>query len=163
MTASEVLIERLGIVEENILQEAALQPQRFVDAAKYRVAKMRKVSAASAAVDYKKSKLALQIRANKDAEGTKPTEGYIRERIEASQHIVALRVELEKAYAEEEFAKLLLEAYRMRRDAIRVMADYQNMQGMSEMREVDRAESRRKMLKAATELHKRRKKLDEGE
>jgi hypothetical protein len=122
LTAKE-LIARLPLVDTNILDEAAKQPGLFSDAALHRVEKMRKRSEAISSLDYFHAKLALHIRASKNEKGEKITEGALKERIEINKTHRALRAAMERAYEEEEFAKLLLEVLRQRRDGIRIIAD----------------------------------------
>jgi len=135
---SETLISHLALVDENILAEAARQPILFLDAARYRVAAMRHRAQANAELDYRRSRIALTIRARKDASGEKKfTEAALKEKVESQTAIRELRDKTERSYEAEEFSKLILEAYRMRRDAIRVIAESQIAEGMRGSKETD--------------------------
>ena len=160
MVTAEKLIRSLVIVEEDILREAAEHPLRFVAAARYRVFHMRQVATLESQLELKRSRLGLKIRAAKDTEGKKPTEGYVAQCIEVSSETIRLREEVDKAHALEELSKLILEAYRMRRDCLRILADYQNIQGMREVKEVESMDARRKLVSTARELQRRRTRLE---
>jgi hypothetical protein len=156
------LISKLPIVQENILAEAAIQPQLFMSAAEYRILKMQKVSQTGIELEAAKAKIALKIRATKDDQGKKPTEGYVAQRTEAQSSIKQKRLEYEQARTEDEFAKLILEAYRHRRDAIRIIADVQMSQG-GHNKELNRIVQRYSMGKQARELEERRSKHSDDE
>ena len=159
---SESLIKKLALISENIMGEAARQPALFIDAARYRVSKMRRRSQAVAELEVMRSKLALTIRAKKSASGSKLLrEGAVKEKITAHSVIQRLTAEMERAYEAEEFSKLILEAYRMRRDAIRVIAEGEIAEGIRGTRELERAEQRGKILQRARTLDAQRNRLKE--
>jgi len=158
MVGSKELIERLSIVDENVLAEAAKQPLLFIDAARYRVGKMRKRAQADAALDFNRSSLGLKIR--KKPSEDRVTEGAIKSLIDIDPTTRSLRAALDEAEAEEELSKLILEAYRYRRDAIRILAEAHVYEGIKESSEVERAETRRKLSRKARELEDRRSKLN---
>jgi hypothetical protein len=158
---SESLISHLGLVDENILAEAAKQPILFIDAARYRVAAMRRRAQINAELDYKRSRIALTIRARKDAAGEKKfTEAALKEKVESQTVIRELRDKTERSYEAEEFSKLILEAYRMRRDAIRIIAEAQVAEGMRGSSEVERVEQNRRLHNVARELDTKRHRVE---
>ena len=140
------------MLDENILAEAARQPQLFVRASRYRVEKMRDRAVAAARLDHLRSELALRIRAKKNEAGEKITEAALKERLERHSQHRKLREEMERAYEQEELSKLLLDAYRQRRDAIRILADARNYEAIRGTAEIERIESQRKLRKRAREL-----------
>jgi hypothetical protein len=154
---SQVLIAKLPIVDADIRREALNQPLRFLEAARYRVAKMRAVSRCKAALEAGYSEVNLQVRARgkRDA-AEKLTEGHIKAKILLNKQVRRLQQDLQTAEEREEFSKLLLEAYRMRRDAIRIVAEMQNYEGVRETAEVERIEQNRRLENKARELHRRR-------
>lgn len=158
---SELLIQRLALVDENILGEAARQPVLFIDAVRYRVAAMRRRAQAITEFDYQRSRVALAIRAKRNAEGEKITETALKERVEKHSVVRGLRNQVDRAYEAEEFAKLIIEAYRMRRDAIRVIAESQIAEGMRESKEIEHIEQRQKMRHVAIDLEERRSRVKE--
>lgn len=161
-TARE-LIEQLAILDENVLAEAARQPQQFMRVARYRVSKMRKRSQAVAAVEYQRYRKALAIRAAKNSEGEKITEGAIKERVELSSRTQALRDVMERSFAEEELAKLLLEAYRIRRDSIRIIAEAQVYEASRETAEIEKVTARQKLAAEARKLNRVRAGIEADE
>jgi hypothetical protein len=153
------LIDALPIVDENILVEAAKQPLLFIRASMYRVIKMRKRSQANAKGDYVRARLAMGIRGKKNQLGEKVTEGTLKEKVECDSSVRQLRKEVDLAFAEEEFAKLILEAMRMRRDAIRIIADAKVYEGGRETAEVERVDARRQLVEKARQLEHNRRSL----
>jgi len=150
---TDTLIQHLPLVDENILAEAARQPILFIDAVRFRVAAMRRRAQAVAELESKRSRIALTIRRQKDPTGKKQfTETALKEKVESQTVICELRASMERAYEMEEFAKLILEAYRMRRDAIRVIAESQIAEGMRETKEIEHIEQSSKVRREARRL-----------
>jgi hypothetical protein len=161
---SESLISRLALVDENIMAEAAKQPILFIDAVRYRVSAMRARAQANAELDYRRSRIALTIRARKDAAGEKKfTEAALKEKVESQTVIRELRAKMERSYESEELAKLILEAYRMRRDAIRVIAESQIAEGMRGGKEIELLEQNRHMHNTARSLEEKRRRTEVGD
>ena len=162
MTPSE-LIRKLSVIDEDILAAAAIQPQLFIDAARYRVDSMRKRAVAVAKMEQYRAKLALYIRRKRNSSGDKVTEGYLKERVEINKGTVKRRSAVERSYEEEEFSKLLLEAYRYRMNAVRIIADAQHIEGMKESGEVERIEAGRKLRTKVRELQSQKARIREEE
>lgn len=160
---SKLLIKRLALVDENIMAEAATQPILFIDAARYRVAAMKKRAQAQAELDYRKSRIALSIRARRNEAGDKVTEAAMKERVEKHSVVRKLRDRVERAFELEEFSRLILEAYRMRRDAIRVIGESWIAEGMREAKEVDHIQQRSRMRNIAVDLEEKRRKVKEDD
>lgn len=154
------LIARLPLVDENILGEAAKQPILFVDAMRYRVAAMKRRAEAQAEFDYMRSRIALAIRAKRTELGEKVTEATLNARVEKHPKIREMRAAVERAFEAEEFAKLMLEAYRMRRDAIRVIAEAQIAEGMRGSHELERIQQGARIRKTARDLDERRRRSE---
>jgi hypothetical protein len=162
--SAESLIERLALVDEDILAEAAKQPILFIDAARYRVAAMRRRAQAVAELDSKRSRIALTIRARRDGSGEKKfTEAALKEKVESQTVIRDLRAATERAYESEELAKLILEAYRMRRDGIRVIAETQIAEGMRGSKEIERIEQSRHIRNKARVLEETRRRVEDAD
>jgi hypothetical protein len=154
------LIKLLAVVDENIINEAIRQPLLFVDAARYRVSKMREVSRSIARLESFVSEFGLRVRA-KGAGDQRLTEGFVKSKIQRSPTYKKLQSAVHDAERKQEFAKLLLEAYRMRRDAIRIIADEKNYESGKRGAEVERIQQHRRLENRARELHRRR--LDEDD
>lgn len=157
MIGAKELIRRLPVVDENILAEAARNPVFFMDAARYRVSKMRMRLAAEAALEYTSSRISLRLRRR----GEKSTEGAIKAALAIDSRIVPLRQALHSAEASEELAKLILEAIRYRRDAIRIIGEARVYEGVRESSEVERITAKRKLQQTARELNERRQRTGE--
>lgn len=156
---SKDLIAKIPIVAENYIAAASDQPVLFMEAARYRVAAMRQVAQATANVESAESHLALKIRNRRDEDGKKPTEGAVKDALNGSPRIKEARAARDKAYAVEELAKLILEGYRHRRDALRIIADAQHFEGMKESYELDRIQTRNKARETAQRADKARQAL----
>ena len=149
---SAELIEMLQIVDENIIGEALEQPRKFVDAARYRVARMRIRSQAEAQADVLAAEVAIVIRGRE-----KVSEAALKEKVTVNKKVIAARANAEKMKAAEKFADLLIDAFKQRRDAIRITAEAQIYEGMKDTRELDRLEERQNLRKAARRLEERRR------
>jgi len=161
---AESLIQSLALVDENILAEAARQPILFIDAARYRVAAMRGRAQAAAELDATRSRVALVLRARNSTAGEKKmTDAGVKDKVETQTVVRTLRGSMERAYEVEELSKLILEAYRMRRDAIRVIAETQIAEGMRGSKEVERIEQTRKIHARARTLDARRNQVQPDE
>jgi|SRR5215471_17703801 len=160
---SKDLIAKLAIVDQNILAEAASQAILFMDAAMYRVAAMRKRAEAVAAIETRRAQLVLKKRAEKDDVGRKVTEGEIKASVEATKIIGVLRAEVDRAYEKEELSKLILEAYRQRREAIRVIAEAENLGLIRGSKEVENIQQRQKMVSNARDLERKRRRMERDE
>jgi hypothetical protein len=158
-TLSEI-IDGLAIVAENIDEEAIMQPMLFVDAARYRVAKMRVRAQAETTLDQLSSELGLTIRA-RGSGGERITNDYIKSRIQKHPKFRRLQTELQEAEQKEELSKLLLEAYRMRRDALRIVAESQAAEGLRQVSGIERESATRRLKSEARKLHARRHQIDE--
>lgn len=145
------LVESLPIVSENILEEAAIQPLLFLNAARYRVATMKLRSRASIDLDSFRSKVARTIRKQKDKMGQKVTEGTIREIVETHSQVRQKWEAYEEAIEREELAKLVMEAFRMRSSAIKIIAEANMYEGAETGSELSKI-MHKKLAKKAHEL-----------
>lgn len=153
------LVADLPIVDENILAEAATQPQKFIRAARYRVHRLRIRNQAYAALEARRLVLAIRARARAAETGDKLTEAGVKELVESSNSVKRLRRKLDRAAEMEELAKHLLEAHRQRRDAIRVIGESQNIEAIRGTKEIDRMEANRKLRNKVIDLQKRRERM----
>jgi hypothetical protein len=151
------LLEEVPVIEEDVQREAVKQVELFVKAARLRVEAMRKQHRAGAELEAKKAGLAVAIRNKKNLLGEKITEGALKEKLEMHSLVRKLREESDQAYEHEELAKLVLEALRQRRDAIRVIADMQAYEGMREGAEVERISQRKKLVGEVRKIQSRRR------
>lgn len=157
----DVLIDKLSLVAENILEEAANQPLAYVEASRYRVDKMRVRAHAAANLEYLRARVGMLLRQRFRANGEKVTEWAVKERVTCNKKVrIAIRT-LDNAEAEEEFAKLLLDAYKQRRDAVRIIGESQLAEGTRGTRELEYIQQKDKMRKVAREVQSARQRLTE--
>ena len=154
-TAKE-LIRSLPLIDENILNEAANQPLLYVDAARYRVACMRETYRTRAEVEAFEATQGLKVR---QSESEKRTEKHIKSLVIKNPKYIELRDAAHDAEADEEFSKLLLKAFEMRKDAIRIISDAENREAGRMTAEVERAEKRRQLVREARRLEEKRSRL----
>ena len=117
------LIEVLDIADGDVLEAARKQPKLFLAAVNYRIQQMRKSNQQKSALEVYRSQLATKFRAARKEAGDRVTEGQVQERLLRDKQYLAMQREVDVAEEREEWAKLLLDAYRMRRDALKIMAD----------------------------------------
>lgn len=161
MKKASQLIAQLAVVDENMRAEVINQPVLFVDAVRYRVSKMRQKAQAEAELEYFDSLLGLSIRAKKHVAGEKATEGYYKARLLKHPKHRALQAALSRAEAREEFSKGIVEAYRMRRDALKILADAQGYESMRAVSEVEKATAYRRLSIEARKLQDSRRRTGE--
>ena len=123
----EDLLDRLSFSEENVQSAVLEQAKLFFSAADYRIKKMRKYQEAKARLEQIRIHESLKLREkNSNPEKGKKalTEKYLSDLVEQKQIIKEARAQLDQSERLEEWAKLLLEAYRQRRDSLRVYAQF---------------------------------------
>lgn len=132
----EKLIKELRISEDDIERAALKQPKLYLEASRYRVNKLRVRSARFAKLEVAKAELGIKLRRQSHSSKEKKlTEAALNEIVVSNPKYRLLRKKLERAFAEEEFAKSLQESYRQRKDAIRIIADIRNAEISQEIRQ----------------------------
>lgn len=116
------LLERLAFVPEDIVEAAAAQPVLYRKAIGYRILKMRDRMAAKAALDVLVARLSLRLRRKARQTGDRVTERNLEALLAFRTDMQTARRVLDGAEEAEEYGKLLLEAYRMRRDCLRIVS-----------------------------------------
>lgn len=164
---SSELIALLGIVDENIINTAREQPKLFVKAARYRVEKMRERARVGAELDVLKSTIKQQKRNKKDETGKKLPEAALTELMELDPRVQQLRAKSDDAYFWEELGKSILEAFRQRNSAIKIIAEAQQFEAMRESVSIEKDEQNRKLKNKARRLvdmraSLRSQEMDEG-
>jgi hypothetical protein len=161
MTADK-LIRTLALVDENIMFEAATQALKFMDAARYRVSKMRMRVRAEAELASFATSLELRLRARPEGD-KRITEAWYKARIASHPKWLRLKRAVEDASEREELSKLILEAFRMRRDAIRVIAEAQVYEAGKTVSTFEQLQEKRKLQFQQRVLEKRRRVVSEDE
>lgn len=117
------LLAKLDFEDHEVLSAATSQPALYMKACDYRVACMRKQQQAEFRLDVVRADTAAKLRDEYAERGEKIAEKLMNELLDGNKDVQAARVESETADRGEEYSKLLVEAYRHRRDALRVVAD----------------------------------------
>ena len=117
------LIKGLSFSDEEVVDAAKMQPTLFLHASRLRIQTMRNRVAAEARLQAERAERAGKFRMRGKEAGERVTEGQVQERLARIPEIIKLTKEVTDAEEYEEWSKLLLEAYRMRRDALKVVAD----------------------------------------
>lgn len=120
----EDLLDRLYFPEEEIQQAVLEQAKLFLAAADYRVKKMKARQDAGYALERLRASYSLRIRKKYAAADSRVTEGNIKEMLEGVQEIKSAQESMGTAEALEEWSKLVLEAYRQRRDVLKILAQF---------------------------------------
>lgn len=116
-------LERLEITAEQLEQEALDQPRLFSFLASYYQTAFRQMLRAKARLEERQAHLGLVYRKQARQVKTRITEAQIRDLVVQSTSVMRYQKRFDLARAREAYAKLLLDAYKMRRDAIRTIAD----------------------------------------
>ncbi len=144
------LLRLLDFSDEEVVDASKQQPKLFVEAVRFRVQKMRHRTQLESQLSLAKSQKSSKFRAKAKERGERVTEGQVSERMNTDPEIISLSAQVSAAEEEEEYSKLLLEAFRMRRDALKVVADVIGAELFISKREL-----------GTTELAKMKKKLSE--
>lgn len=142
----DAVLSRLSYTVETVLEAAVEQASLFERVAHYRVEAMRSRLVLEMELERLKADLELSIRKQAADIDEKITEGAIKARIAANGLVQMAQNRLSEAEAQEEYAKLLLEAYRHRRDSLEVVAQQSSAErSMSRLVEEGLNETRRQL------------------
>ena len=113
----------MEFLPEDILNAAAEQPRLFMDAVEYRVQRMDRRIQAEAAMKHMQAEQSLEIREEQAASADRITENKITAMLATDVDLQQTVQAFNQEERGEEYAKLLLEAYRMRRDCLRIIGE----------------------------------------
>jgi hypothetical protein len=128
------LLKKLDFTEEDLIRADLEQPRLYMEASRFRVRLMRKVIQAEAALELVSVGSALRIRKKYRELGKSITESAIKERVANNPDVQDCKKRLGEVEAMEEWAKLLLEAFKMRRDAVKILAEVLGAEANAEIR-----------------------------
>ncbi len=132
------LLRRLEFTEETVINAALTQAKLYKQASIYRVQKLAQRTNAETKLDLVKAEVALRKREAIDKKDRTETE--IKDMVALNpKHRIARR-KLNNAVVEEQFAKMLVDAYDMRMQAIRVVAQMAAVDISLDKRMKERAE-----------------------
>lgn len=117
------LLKQLDFSDVGVNVAAAQQPTLFRYAARRRIRALRQLNEAKNRYKVESAVVAQKIRHEARVNGDKMTEGALEELLFLDDKVQALLAAQNRAEEDDEGSKLLLEAFRMRRDAIKVVAD----------------------------------------
>lgn len=152
VVALKDLLERLEYTEETLHVAVLEQAKLFMEASNYRVRKMRERQQAEAEWERVKAVIGLKLRRQKKSGRGGVTERHIMDLVEASQTARAAKKKYQTAAQLEEWSKLLLEAFRMRRDSLKVLASFVYVE---DTMRVGHEESRKRMQREKERLRQR--------
>lgn len=127
--ALKKLIEDLDFPEEELETAALHQAALFERASRFYIRAMRHTLQLKSALQEREARLSLAIRkvAQEEAaaagKSRSASEAQISARVKSSKTIAEGYVKLHQAETDEEYLRLLLDAFKMRRDTIRVLAE----------------------------------------
>ncbi len=151
------LLSTLDFSVEDLAEASAIQSKLFEQVAQYRASCLRRKLETEAAYDLAKAKRSLSLRHKAEAEGRKVTEGLIADSVTVGKSVRAALADFIEAQSLDEYSKNLVDAFRMRRDSIRVLED------ISERRSVgaDSTEATKKLRDVREKLAKRYSQMEE--
>ena len=143
------LLGQIDFSPDDVVRAASVNSALFVEAIEFRRQCLSGRTAAKMTLDRVEADTKLRIRRDAKANGDKITEAYIEE---LSLTNVAVRESLEafaKADELDEYSKLVVEAFRMRRDCLRIVGDLMRneigLQGVIEAGAEQLSATRRKL------------------
>ncbi|MDE1971423.1 MAG: hypothetical protein KGI50_07660 [Patescibacteria group bacterium] len=117
------LLKRLAITSNQIEQEALDQPLLFSSLANFYSSSFREMLRAKAKLEEREAELGILFRQKRKDSDSRITEREITDLVTKSKTVRELRKNYEEACEKEVYAKLLIDAYKMRRDSIRIVAE----------------------------------------
>jgi hypothetical protein len=117
------LIGGIDFEDEEILNASKAQGNLFLQASRLYIQKMRLRTSREAKLKEVTSIHSLRIRNRLQESGARVTEGHVTAKLEQLPRIKRAKERLERAKLHEEFCKLLLEAFRMRRDVLKIVGN----------------------------------------
>jgi hypothetical protein len=117
------LLANLEFSPESVVTAACEQPKFFVQAVEYRMLTYGAATRARMAFDSGEAARALDLRHQARISGDKMTEGNLKELLLTDEAVMELDRLQHAAEEEEEWAKLLVEAFRMRRDCLKIVGE----------------------------------------
>jgi hypothetical protein len=117
------LLDQLGFSPDNTIEAAATNPLLFKLAADYRIECLEKRNNAKMEMETAKATAELEIRKDARQTGNKITEGHIDALLLVDKTVSKLVTAFNRAEERDEYAKLIVEAFRMRRDSLKVVGD----------------------------------------
>jgi hypothetical protein len=116
------ILDQVDFEDEEVEHAARTLPKCFFEAARYRVRILRKRQMLEQKLDASRVDAAIATRHRASTGGTKITEAGIKEVVEGDEDVRTNVAAVKDAQQLEEFAKLLVECFRMKKSAVQVVA-----------------------------------------
>jgi hypothetical protein len=116
------ILDRLDFAPENVIAAAAENPRLFMKAVDHRLDQMHSRSEAEMDLEQSEARADLHIRDEARKLGEKITEKAIEQLLTTENTLIEKRRKLALKQEQEEYSKLLVEACRMRRDCLEIVA-----------------------------------------
>lgn len=117
------LLEALELTEDRLVPAALDQPSLFAKAAKWRIDCMRSRMRLEGRLKSLKAEKSLAYRRAAEEAGEKFTEGGITAKIDSDDEVAELAEQFREATVLEEYSDLMIQAFRARANAVRIIAD----------------------------------------
>lgn len=118
------LIRRIDFTDESVEDAALEHPKLFLRATRFRVQKMRDRVEAELAYEARMANLSAKYQQRTDDKGKrKLTEGAVKAKVQLDPKIGRLKRTMEMSLVYEKFSELLIETYRKREFAIKIIID----------------------------------------
>ena len=121
LTIDEIL-EEIDFEDEEVEHAARTLPKCFLEAARYRIRILRKRQGLEQTLDASRVDAAMAARQTASETSTKITEVGIKEVVESNEGVRGNVAAVKNAQQLEEFAKLVVECFRMKKSAVQVVA-----------------------------------------
>ncbi len=119
----KALLDRIDFSTDNVVAAAAENAPLFRIAIDYRIECLRLRTAAKMTWEVAKAEKELKLRHEARSNGDRITERHVDALLLVDPKIVVLHKEYSKADETDEYSKLIVEAFRMRRDCLRIIGD----------------------------------------
>jgi hypothetical protein len=115
------LLAKIDFSPDNVVHAASVNSSLFVEAITYRLSCLEQKSAAKMAWEKGRAEKELKIRQTAREDGTKITEGNIDAMLLVDPGVSALTEKLSRKEVLDAYSQLVVEAFRMRRDCLRIV------------------------------------------
>lgn len=159
------LVDKLAFDPDDLERANMLQPQLYLKASKYKVQLMRLRGKAQRKFEMLCASKRQQLRRLNGGKGRgeRMTESGISDAIIKDGKVRRAKRVLDRAFELEEFGKLLVDAFRQRRDVVRNLVEMRNSEMANEIRSVRNAMARNDVEKMRTKARRRLRELEGGD
>ncbi len=116
------LLGQIDFSPENVVQAASVNSVLFIEAVQHRYESLSKRTAAKMLMEQITAGKDLNLRAEARATGDKTTENQIKATLTMDPEVAEATEKFNKAEELDEYMKLVVEAFRMRRDCLQIVA-----------------------------------------